>query len=77
MKVDLVALERGDLQLELITESDLEYSLLEAMWRAKRHDENFSRGYGRSIAPAGGASGFYITLCCLRPAWEPEKARER
>jgi hypothetical protein len=66
MKVDLVALMNGTLQLELITETDVEYRLLERVWEDKKDTEkSFVRGYGNTVAPNGGATGFYVDLCRL------------
>lgn len=69
MKIELCIFKRGDLQLEIISETELEYRLLEKAWEI----QGYKRGDGKSIAPTGGSSGFYIPLCTLMAKWHPDQ----
>ena len=61
MKVELVALVTGELQLEVITETAVEYQILSRAWELN----GYKRGNGRSATPSGARTGFYIPLCAL------------
>ena len=61
MKVELHALMAGDLSLEIIAETDLEYRLLKRAWELN----GYERGNGKTITPDGLSTGYYIPLCKL------------
>ena len=61
MKVELHSLMAGDLGLEVIAETDIEYRLLSKAWELN----GYERGNGKTIAPNGGSTGFFIPLCRL------------
>ena len=61
MKIELVCLCNGGLQLEVISETDLEFWLLKKAWELNKYE----RGNGRTVTPDGMSTGFYIPLCRL------------
>lgn len=61
MKVELHSLMDGELSLEVISETDLEYRLLKTAWEIN----GYPRGNGKTITPDGMSTGFYIPLCKL------------
>ncbi len=64
MKVELVALVTGELQLEVISETAVEYQILKRAWELN----GYKRGNGRSATPDRASTGFYIPLCTLTAA---------
>jgi hypothetical protein len=63
VKIGLVVLVTGDLQLEVISETDLEFWLLERAWKVNGYKR--SEG-GMSMEPGGTRSmGFYVPLGTL------------
>jgi hypothetical protein len=58
MKVELSTTLAGTFSLECITETDFEYGILERAWASR----GYERGNGKSTAPNGGSTGFYIPL---------------
>ena len=69
MKVELYTLMTGDLKLEVIAETDLEYRVLQKAWELN----GYERGKGKTVTPDGMAAGFFIPLCRLSA---PAKRRE-
>lgn len=61
MKVELYTLRAGDLKLEVIAETDIEYRLLQKAWELN----GYERGKGKTVTPDGMAAGFFIPLCRL------------
>jgi len=68
MKVELKRTMRGDLKLEIIAETDVEYHLLDSAWEL----QGYERGNGKTVTPNKMQCGFYIPLCTLVKEWRPE-----
>jgi hypothetical protein len=61
MKIEFSPLMRGDLQFEIIGETDFEYYMLDLLWRAQmEHFSCFKRGNGKTVTPDNMGTGFYI-----------------
>lgn len=58
MKCEIVTYVGGEIKIEIITETDAEYQLLKAFWKARGYD----RGKGRTVTPDGMSTGFFIPL---------------
>ena len=58
MKLGIIQLEHGNIQLEIIGETEFETKVLQANWE---HCE-LSRGNGNSVLDNGYNTGFYIDL---------------
>lgn len=57
MKIELITLCSGNIDLEIIAETEAEFALLKGCWKRK----GYKYGNGQSISSKGGA-GFYIPL---------------
>jgi len=48
----------GDLKIELVSETGLEYAILDKAWSLN----GYLRGNGSSLTPEGAKTGFYLPL---------------
>jgi hypothetical protein len=67
MKVETIMTIGGELSLEVIAESPLEYRILSKAWEM----HGYRRGNGQTITPGGESTGFYVPLCTLAKAATP------
>ena len=58
MKTIVHGLFNGDLRIELVSETELEYAILDKAWSLN----GYLKGMGDSLSPKGAKTGFYLPL---------------
>lgn len=58
MKAELRSTLAGEFSIECIAETDFEYRILERAWALR----GYERANGKTKAPGGGSTGFYIPM---------------
>lgn len=66
MRAEVVTLCRGDIELEIIAETDFEFAVLNKAWAI----QGYKQCNGRSLTPKGESIGVYIPLFCTTATFD-------
>lgn len=70
MTAEICTTLAGEISIECIAETDFEFKILERAWALN----GYRRANGKSKAPEGGTSGFYVELLDATPKRSTTKA---